>query len=80
MLNHTRVALVFEGLDTAAEVFLNDQSVGKSTNMFARYIFDVKSSLQVVLIVSVNVKINYVRDEHQASSLSKLLFLKNSGG
>lgn len=46
VLNHTRVALVFEGLDTAAEVFVNDQTVGKSNNMFARYIFDVKSSLQ----------------------------------
>jgi len=43
------VVLVCEGLDTIAEVFINDQSVGKSENMFARYIFDVKGALTVIL-------------------------------
>ncbi|KAK8396338.1 hypothetical protein O3P69_005403 [Scylla paramamosain] len=46
VLSYTRVVLVFEGLDTAAEVFINDMSVGKSTNMFARYVFDVKNHLK----------------------------------
>ncbi|KAG0721007.1 Beta-mannosidase [Chionoecetes opilio] len=55
VLNHSRVALVFEGLDTAAEVFLNDQEVGKANNMFTRYIFDVKNHLQVVFTGSGNV-------------------------
>lgn len=44
-LNHTRVALVFEGLDTAAEVLLNGESVGASNNMFVRYLFDIKAAL-----------------------------------
>lgn len=46
VLSYARVALMFEGLDTAAEVFINGQSVGKSNNMFARYVFDVKNHLQ----------------------------------
>ena len=49
VLSHARVVLVFEGLDTAAEVFINGQKVGKSTNMFARYVFDVKNHIKVVL-------------------------------
>ncbi|XP_045108284.1 beta-mannosidase-like isoform X2 [Portunus trituberculatus] len=46
VLSHARVALVFEGLDTAAEVFINGRGIGKSTNMFARYVFDVKNNLK----------------------------------
>ena len=41
------MVLVCEGLDTIAEVFVNDVSVGKSKNMFVRYVFDIKSTLKV---------------------------------
>ena len=37
--------LVFDGLDTVADVYLNEQLVGKSENMFRRYRFDVRSAL-----------------------------------
>ncbi len=33
--------LVFEGLDTIAEIILNDQKIGDTKNMFRRYKFDV---------------------------------------
>ncbi|ODM87400.1 Beta-mannosidase, partial [Orchesella cincta] len=46
-LEKTDIVLVCEGLDTVAEVFINEVSVGKSENMFARYVFDIKSALQV---------------------------------
>ncbi|MEM8738812.1 MAG: sugar-binding domain-containing protein [Planctomycetota bacterium] len=41
-LAHDRLDLCFEGLDTAAEVFLNDQSIGRAENMHLRYRFDAK--------------------------------------
>lgn len=47
LLNHVRVALIFEGLDTVAEVAIGSEVVGNSDNMFVRYIFDVKDQLQV---------------------------------
>lgn len=47
LLNHIRVALIFEGLDTVAEVAIGSEVVGNSDNMFVRYIFDVKDQLQV---------------------------------
>ncbi|CAL8069239.1 unnamed protein product [Orchesella dallaii] len=42
----SEIVLVCEGLDTVAEVFINDVSVGNSENMFARYVFDVKSAVK----------------------------------
>ncbi|XP_016079086.1 PREDICTED: beta-mannosidase [Miniopterus natalensis] len=36
-----KVNLIFEGVDTVAEVLLNNVSIGKTNNMFKRYSFDV---------------------------------------
>jgi hypothetical protein len=47
LLSKSKVLLVCEGLDTIAEIFVNDVSVGKSQNMFVRYIYDIKDALQV---------------------------------
>lgn len=47
LLEKADVVLVCEGLDTISEVFINGISVGKSENMFVRYIFDIKSALKV---------------------------------
>lgn len=41
----SRAALVFEGLDTYAEIFLNGKSIGKTDNMFIRHTFNIKESL-----------------------------------
>jgi beta-mannosidase len=38
--------LVFEGLDTVAEVYLNGRQVGASANMFRRYRYDVAGVLR----------------------------------
>jgi beta-mannosidase len=38
--------LVFEGLDTVAEVYLNGRRVGRSDNMFRRWRFDVAGQLR----------------------------------
>ncbi|KAF5275066.1 hypothetical protein FQA39_LY07003 [Lamprigera yunnana] len=41
-----KVDLVFEGIDTFSTIYLNDDEVGSTENMFVRYIFDVKSYLK----------------------------------
>nr|CAD7590061.1 unnamed protein product [Timema genevievae] len=45
-LTKRQVTLVFHGLDTVAEVFVNDVSVGVTNNMFTRYAFPVKRLLR----------------------------------
>lgn len=41
-LNKDRIYLVFEGLDTYAKVFLNNQIILESDNMFLKYKIDIK--------------------------------------
>ncbi|KAL3837189.1 hypothetical protein ACJMK2_022560 [Sinanodonta woodiana] len=49
VLQMRSVMLVCEGLDTVSIVYVNDRPVGKSDNMFVRYVFDIKSALKVGL-------------------------------
>ncbi|KAJ7385973.1 hypothetical protein OS493_012305 [Desmophyllum pertusum] len=44
-----QILLVFEGLDTIAAILVNSIKVGESTNMFHRYIFNVKGALKTGL-------------------------------
>ena len=45
-LNHLQILLVFHGLDTIAEVNLNNTLLGFADNMFKTYEFDVKSLIK----------------------------------
>lgn len=47
-LNHDFVILTFHGLDTITKIFLNDQLLGSTDNMFRRFKFDVKNNLTEV--------------------------------
>lgn len=47
-LKHKFVILTFNGLDTLTEIWMNNNFVGSTNNMFIRYKFDVKSFLSVV--------------------------------
>ena len=49
MISKRQILLVFEGLDTVATVLVNGVKVGQSTNMFHRYIFNVKGALKAGL-------------------------------
>lgn len=40
------IFLVFHGVDTVASVYLNDQNIGNTDNMFVRYSFPVKSVIR----------------------------------
>jgi beta-mannosidase len=44
-LDHNTILLVFHGLDTISEIFLNNESLGSTDNMFIRYRYDVKNRL-----------------------------------
>ncbi len=46
-LAHEHVDLVFDGLDTFADVYLNDKQVLAADNMFRRWRVDAKSALKV---------------------------------
>ncbi|MFW9772137.1 MAG: hypothetical protein ACFFEO_08235, partial [Candidatus Thorarchaeota archaeon] len=45
-LDHKQILLRFYGLDTIADVYLNDELIGTVDNMFVRYDFEVKSTLR----------------------------------
>ena len=45
VFSHSRVVLWFDGLDTIATVKINGEVIGKSDNMFRRWIYDFKSLL-----------------------------------
>lgn len=46
-LDLENINLVFEGLDTFADIFINNIKIGESKNMFVQYIFDVKNKINV---------------------------------
>ena len=45
LLSKTSILLICEGLDTVADVYINTVSVGQSTNMFQRYVWDIKKAV-----------------------------------
>ena len=45
--DNAAVDLVMDGVDTAAEIRLNDQILGRTENMFVRLRFDVRDLLKV---------------------------------
>lgn len=46
LLQHGHLDLVFKGLDTFAEVYLNDSLIGKADNMFRTWEWEVKDKLR----------------------------------
>ncbi len=46
-LEHSRILLRFHGVDTISEVYLNDELLGITENMFIVYDFEVKNKLKV---------------------------------
>ena len=46
LLSKDDATLVCEGIDTLAEIFINDRSIGKTENMHRTYIFPIKDDLR----------------------------------
>lgn len=44
-IQHSTVVLTFHGLDTLAEIYLNDVHIGTANNMFVRYRFNIRDNL-----------------------------------
>ncbi|KAH0615885.1 hypothetical protein JD844_026487 [Phrynosoma platyrhinos] len=49
-----KVSLVFEGVDTVAQVVVNNVTVGKTDNMFNRYRFDITDVLKEINAIQVH--------------------------
>ncbi|KAL8206865.1 UNVERIFIED_CONTAM: hypothetical protein K2H54_032683 [Gekko kuhli] len=49
-----KVSLIFEGVDTVAEIVVNNISVGRTNNMFSRYSFDITDVIQEVNTIQVH--------------------------
>jgi len=69
-LQHDRVLLCCEGLDTLATIKINGQSIGIANNMFRTWEFDVKSALKAgdnIIEVSLNSPTPFImkRDEER---------------
>lgn len=48
ILNKKVVNLVFHGIDTVADISLNNQRIGYVNNMFVRYVIPVREHLKVL--------------------------------
>ncbi len=60
------IALVFDGLDTVADIYINEQSVGKTCNMFRSYRFDIGPHLTTaknVLRIRFSSPVRYAKAE-----------------
>ncbi|KAF2896670.1 hypothetical protein ILUMI_09505, partial [Ignelater luminosus] len=44
---YENVNLVFDGVDTFSNIIINNVEIGKTENMFVRYIFDIKKYIQL---------------------------------
>lgn len=53
VLQQKHIRLVFDGLDTDAEIWLNNQLIGHSDNMFQRWEWDVKSFIRATNILRI---------------------------
>lgn len=76
VLDHERVDLVFDGLDTVATVELNGQRIGESMNMHHPHRFDVKRVIKAKgnsLVVTFRSPNQYAREWEQ--KLGKLPYL-----
>jgi beta-mannosidase len=72
MLEEDRVDLVFDGLDTLAELYCNDTLLGETANAFRQYRWDVKSSLHAgenEILVVFKSPVRYVRSLQQEMPL-----------
>ncbi|MDR3294100.1 MAG: hypothetical protein LBT20_08380, partial [Clostridiales bacterium] len=72
ILRNESIELVFDGLDTLAEVFLNGKKVLSANNRFKRYIVDVKPYLtksenEIIIVFSSPIK--YARAEREKNKL-----------
>ena len=72
------VLLVFEGLDSVAEVILNDRIIGSPDNMFRRWEYDVTSLLKKKNILRLNFISPYKYAKSQEAKYGKLPVALNS--
>jgi len=66
--------LICDGLDTIATVYINDVIVGKSSNQFVGYVFDVTGAVQVI---DIGTQINDACMQINAKNIKWYLSIEN---
>ena len=44
---YNHIVIIFHGIDTYATIFVNNNKIGITSNMFLKYSYDIKKYLQV---------------------------------
>ncbi len=85
MLLQEEISLVFDGIDTFAEIYLNGNLLGKTENMFLQYAYEVKELLKQrdnVLLVKMKSTIDVLKNvdtkDHFAIFNNPRLFLRKT--
>ncbi|GFU32736.1 beta-mannosidase [Nephila pilipes] len=75
LLQKKRVILVAHGLDTISKINLNGRFIGGSKNMFVRYLFDVKSTLQFNndIQISFTSAVKYAKIHHEIQVMNYVI-------
>ncbi|MBN1385005.1 MAG: glycoside hydrolase family 2 protein [Elusimicrobia bacterium] len=76
-LSYSQIKLVFEGIDTFCDVYLNDKHLGRTENMFIPYIYDVKSIIKQgknILVVDFDSPIKTIKKIEKSSFMLKSAF------
>lgn len=68
VLNNNNIELVFDGLDTYADVFLNDKLVLKANNMFRQWKINVKDNLKPK---GNSLKVRFYAAQNKVDSIAK---------
>lgn len=72
MLKNDRIFLQFDGIDTIAEIYLNDKAVGSAENMHRTYKYDVTDVIKSgtnSLRVYIHSPIKYIKDKNDELKL-----------
>ncbi|MGN0553131.1 MAG: glycosyl hydrolase 2 galactose-binding domain-containing protein [Oscillospiraceae bacterium] len=72
MLKNDRIYLKFDGIDTIAEIFLNNKAVGSADNMHRTYKFDVTDCIRPgtnSLRVFIHSPVKYIKDKNDERKL-----------
>ncbi|XP_057338531.1 beta-mannosidase [Microplitis mediator] len=82
MLQAQRLLIVFHGIDTFAKIKFNDHEVGKTDNMFTRYVFDIKDYIvndtnsNNELMITIESPIKFANDVYDNHSKDYIVYPK----
>ena len=83
MLTCDALLLTFEGIDTIADIYVNDSLVGQAYNMFRTWEFDILDSVSVgenTIRVIIYSPTRYIREENEKVFFNRVKKRNKTGG